>query len=146
MPSNDLASISLMFYSIGAHFIWKYNSAKKCTWNATYLGSFGTHSGFILYILENWKTSLFGDVSQHTYILHSLVCPNLANFSACVPLASQKGCFFYFPICRRWSLNGSWMSPGGWRFMLFFFCWIILSNEVWGIRNSGLHWVMPGWI
>ena len=33
----------------------------------------------------------------------------------------QKGWFFYFLICTRWSLNGSQMTPDRWRFMFFFF-------------------------
>ena len=53
--------------------------------------------------------------------MHSQFGPNLAVFSACVPPALQKGWFFYFPICTRWSLNGSRMTPDRWRFMFFFF-------------------------
>ena len=46
----------------------------------------------------------------------------------------QKGWFFYFLICTRWSLNGSQMIPDRWRFMFFFFCWSTPSNDVWGVK------------
>ena len=90
----------------------------KWTLNATYLGSSGTYLGFISYLLENKKTSLFWVGSQHVQPIQ----PKFGGFFCLCTTGPQKRLFFfYFTICTRWSLNGSRMTPGGWRFMFFFF-------------------------
>ena len=58
------------------------------------------------------------------------ICQIWAEWAVYVDCHLQKGWFSGFPICTRWSLNGSRMTLAGWRFMFIFFWWIILSNEV----------------
>ena len=65
---------------------------KKRTWNATYLGSFGTHSGFISYILENKKTSLFGVGSQYAQPIR----PKFGGFFCLCTTGPPKRLVFLF--------------------------------------------------
>ena len=44
-----------------------------------------------------------------------------AEWAVYVGCQLQKGWFFDLAICTSWSLNGSRMTPGRWRFMFFFF-------------------------
>ena len=100
---------------------------KKWTWNATYLGSFGTHSGFNSFILLNKKTSLFGVGSQHTQPIR----PKFGGFFCLCTTGPQKRLVFLF--YNMYEMKPEWVpnDPRWVAFHVLFFCWIILSNEVW---------------
>ena len=70
----------------GAHFIWRFDSTKKWTWNATYLGLFGTYLGFIFYILENRASS----ICEGWWYTGNKNPPNLGRMGCVCWLPSQK--------------------------------------------------------
>ena len=114
-----------------SHFIWKNDSAKKWTWNATYLGSFGTQP-FRLHLVHIGKS-----IKQPFWRADGTQAEKSAKFGQ-NGLASPKRLFYWFS--NIYEMKPEWSQEGdvscSFLFMNHPFIWSVKGYfEVW-IGNS----------
>ena len=91
------------------------------------------------YFLQIGKklTSLFWDSCKHTaHSAHIWLIFFLCTTSP------KKGWLIFFPICKKWTLNRSWMTPSKWHWMFIPFTQLTLPMkcEDAHVKRSGLGW------